>query len=368
MTSPVDAICAAVADVAPLLTALRERQRVAVAAPGAQEVLDAVTGALALPGLRVVETTAGLSAAELVIGQRIARAPLGAPIPVASIPAAANQAMPQPISVISGDGAVLRCYVAGDPAAAPVVVVSACGMPAGIASRWVEHLAVDHYVVTWESRGLFGKDDGFDERHHDLAAQAADLLAVMSRFEMDNVHVIGLCGGAAIALAAAASPRVRSLSLWHGDFELGSAAAKTAHQQDVAMLLAMSGRDRERAEKMQQMFRRPSVLATLRPDIAHHLYYPYATAELLYRYGRLNGAIMSTDCRPLLAAVTQPTLVVTSDEDTTAHPDGSRYVAQQLADGHLRLLPHGDHLAAFDAAPELLTMASAFIARTRNAS
>jgi pimeloyl-ACP methyl ester carboxylesterase len=113
---------------------------------------------------------------------------------------------------------------------------------------------------------------------------------------------------------------------------------------------------------------RPATLENLRADIAHELIYPYASAELLYRYGRLNGTIMTTDCRPLLPGIDIPTLVVSSMADTTAHPEGSIFVASRIPGARLELLPRGDHLAAFDAAPELITLARAFVDEAQRAA
>lgn len=86
-----------------------------------------------------------------------------------------------------------------------------------------------------------------DEFRVDVDAQAADLFAVMDHHDVTAAHVVGLCGGAVIALAAAAvrPERVTSPSLWHGDHGFA--------------------------------------------DLAHVVLYPYANAELLYRYRRLDA-------------------------------------------------------------------------------
>ncbi|GAB6899062.1 alpha/beta fold hydrolase [Kineosporia succinea] len=367
---------AAVLDVAPLLHALGTPQRVHLtglpptgrARQQAQELLSSVTGD---DSLVVTPDAQGHSAAELIIGRRLNRAipfpvgPVGPVDPAGPAGPAGVRAQRVPREVETSDGSVLRCYVSGPRTGRPVLLVGACGMPVGLVGGWVRHLSREHRVITWESRGLFGQlsDPGFDGRGQDLTAQAGDVLSVLSAFDLDDVHLAGLCGGAAIALEAAGhSARVRSVSLWHGDYELGGDAAKTPHQHDMQALLVQAGRSREKAGALQRLFRRPSTLAALRDDIAHHLYYPYATAELLYRYGRLNGAIMTTDCRPLLARVTQPTLVVTGPDDHTAHPDGSRYVSAHLRRARLVELAHHDHLAAFDAGPQILSLADDFLA------
>jgi pimeloyl-ACP methyl ester carboxylesterase len=269
------------------------------------------------------------------------------------------------------DGSTLRCYAVGPPDGPVVVLVSACGMPVGLLRRWMIGLGDRFRVLTWESRGMFpageALDEDFDQRGYDVPTQADDLHAVLDVFDVEAAHVVGLCGGAAVALAARAG-RIRSLSLWHGDYELGPEVPKTNHQQDVQSLMLMAGRQRKRAAGLHAMLRRPATLENLRADIAHELIYPYASAELLYRYGRLNGTIMTTDCRPLLAGIDIPTLVVSSMADTTAHPEGSIFVASRIPGARLELLPRGDHLAAFDAAPELITLARAFVDEAQRAA
>lgn len=378
---PLGRLASALVDVEPLSGALDDPPR---AAPlgrvgarreldGVQTLVDRLVWELGVPAPRVVADTSGLTAAELAISGRLELdgvLPRAADLAGAAdgvVRTAVDQARrgrPTSAVAVAADGSPLRCYAHG-PADAPVVVlVSACGMPVGLLRRWMAGLGTRLRVLTWESRGLFPArgtlDEDFDRRGDDVASQAADLHAVLDLFDVDAAHVVGLCGGAAVALAAA-SDRVRSLSLWHGDYELGSDAPKTRHQQDVQSLMEMAGRARRRATGLHTLLRRPATLESLRADLAHELIYPYASAELLYRYGRLNGAIMTTDCRPLLTGVDQPTLVVTSMADTTAHPDGSVFVAAQLPDARLELLPRGDHLTAFDAAPELIELATGFV-------
>ncbi len=245
-----------------------------------------------------------------------------------------------------------------------MVIVSACGMPVGLVAGWMASLSQSFRVITWESRGLFDEEAAFDDRPYNLDAQADDIATVMEGLGVERAHLMGLCGGAPIALAGAATTGVVSLSLWHGDYELAGLAPKTQHQQDVQAMLTLAARGRVQAASLCRLFERPATVAKLRPDLAHHIFYPYANPELLYRYGRLNGAIMTTDCGPLLASATQAVLVVTSSQDTTAHPDGSVYVAEHLARGCLTLMPGGDHLTAFDAAPALVDLACAFIGET----
>jgi 3-oxoadipate enol-lactonase len=361
-TGSLSTLARALLDTASLIRVVPERVKVA------QAVLQRVTGALGLPEVEIVPEPGRLSAVELAVSRRLALRPHGRTADQDQLEDVARRALTafpgRPVVVSAYDGSPLRCWAAGPEDAPAVAVVSACGMPVGLVANWMSALSSSYRVVTWESRGLFPGDDGSglgDLAGHSLHVQSDDLLAVLEGFGIPRAHAMGLCGGAAIALAAAArSDRITSMSLWHGDYELGSDAPKTAHQRDVESLLTMVSRDRRQAAGMHRLMSRPSTLEALRQDIAHYLIHPYATPELLYRYGLLNGAIMTTDCRPLLTAE-QPTLVVTSRKDSTAHPAGSEFVAAHLPQARLRTLPEGDHLTAFDAGDELVDLAREFL-------
>jgi 3-oxoadipate enol-lactonase len=397
MPEPASPVCglaqlaSALVEVGPLSGALDSPPRVAPLGPGTerpadvaavQTLIDRLACELGVRAPQVVADPSGLVAAELAISNRLGlaalldRASSVGDVSDALVAATVRQArrgLPAVTVAAAPDGSTLRCYDVGPPAGPVVVLVSACGMPVGLLRRWMIGLSDRFRVLTWESRGMFPAreappgwaahqtlDGDFDQRGYDVPTQAGDLHAVLDAFDVEAAHVVGLCGGAAVALAAG-SARVRSLSLWHGDYELGPDVPKTRHQQDVQSLMLMAGRRRERAAGLHALLRRPATLESLRADLAHELIYPYASAELLYRYGRLNGAIMTTDCRPLLAGIDLPTLVVSSMADTTAHPEGSIVVASRIPGARLELLPQGDHLTAFDATSELIELARAFV-------
>jgi pimeloyl-ACP methyl ester carboxylesterase len=264
--------------------------------------------------------------------------------------------------VRSFDGAMLRSYRAGAPHCRAVVLVSACGMPAKLCERWMRFLGENHFVITWESRLLFEDLTAGQEWAYDVDAHVADLFAVMDHFGVQQAHLMGLCGGAVVAVAAAAKrrDRVRSLSLWHGDYELGSACPKTKHQKDLQALMAVVASSQLQADQIHQMFSH-NILKNFRKDLAHIVLYPYANSQLLHRYGRSNGNIMQTNVSSLLSQVRQPSLVVTSDDDNTAHPAGSMFVAERLANAQLQMERHGDHLSLFDARSHVTEAASRFL-------
>ncbi|WP_141202799.1 alpha/beta fold hydrolase [Streptomyces griseorubiginosus] len=268
-------------------------------------------------------------------------------------------------TVISADGTPLNAYAAGE-GEETVVLVPACGMPAALAEAWVRYFARNRRVLTWESRGLFGAEGVGEEQATGIDAQAGDLFAVMDHHGASAAHVIGLCGGAAIALAAAAElpSRVCSLSLWHGAYGFGENYPMTAHQQGLIELMTTAARSRTAAEAVHAAFCQ-AILTSTPADVAHFVLYPYASPELLYRYCRLNLGITGTDVEPYLDRVGLPTLVVTSRDDDIAHPEGSQRVAAGLPQGQLRVEPHGDHISLFSADASLLRVAEEFMERHR---
>jgi 3-oxoadipate enol-lactonase len=260
------------------------------------------------------------------------------------------------------DGVPLSVY-SGRQGREAVVLATACGMPAALAESWMRFIARDRWVLTWESRGLFEAADYHGDHAIDTAAQAADLFTVMDHHGVPSAHVIGLCGGASIALAAAAQQpgRISSLSLWHGAYVLASGCPKTRHQQDLIELMALAAHSRAAARSVQATIGHMA-LGSVPGEIAHLALYPYANSELFYRYCRLNGTLATTDMEQYLSRVKQPALVVTSRDDATAHPQGSRQVAELLPNARLRVEPHGDHTSLFVADGTLMQVATDFIA------
>jgi 3-oxoadipate enol-lactonase len=269
-------------------------------------------------------------------------------------------------NITSSDGMPLNVYAAGE-GEETVVLVPACGMPAVLTESWVRFLARDRRVVTWESRGLFGAAGHHGDYAVDSTAQAADMFAVMDHYGVPSAHVVGLCGGAVIALVAAAlrPAGISSLSLWHGAFGFADGGPVTKHEEGMIELMTTAARDRAAAQAVHTAF--CQVMLTNTPaDVAHLVLYPYASPELLYRYCRLNTGLTGTDVGQYLAKVSQPVLVVTSRDDHTAHPAASQRVAAGLPNARLRVEEHGDHIAVFSAGETLLRAAADFMAQAQS--
>lgn len=382
--SAVAGLAAAVLSVRPLVGGMEVPVRVPVLGgvplPDAQRaalatLLDRVARGAGVPGL-VLARDGGTGVFERVVGERLALADVAADIDAAGIDTAGidtdgidvdgivADAVAAGFDVVFGkeravsaDGVPLDVYSGGPADGEAVVLVPACGMPASLAEPWLRRLARDRRVLTWESRGLFGGPEGDENTGDgsgddgwavDTGSQAADLVAVLDHHGVDRAHVVGLCGGAVIALAAAADrpERVASLSLWHGAYTLAGDSPRTRFQNDLIELMGLAAASRAAARSVQAAFSQVA-LADAPAGLAHLVLHPFVSADRLHRYCRLNGTLARTDVAGYLPRVHQPALVVTGEHDRTAHPEGSRRVAAGLRRGSLRLDDHTDHAALF---------------------
>lgn len=273
------------------------------------------------------------------------------------------------------DGAVITVAETGLPDAPPVVLSPACAMSHLLSRPWLRALADRYHCVVPETRGSSERienPDDFDARGCGVAEQAADLAALIESLDAGPVHLMALCSGTAPALElagpATTSGLIHSLSCWHPDVDFGTGSVKSEHQQSLRAVLDLAGESRETAGWMRERLT-SGPMAGLPEPAAPLVVRPYVTDELFYRYARLTGATMHYDAGPNAAAVSVPTLVVTSRDDQTAHPAGAHRLAELVTDAELRVAEHGDHLNAFDATEQQVGWLTDFlqrVARVRN--
>jgi pimeloyl-ACP methyl ester carboxylesterase len=264
------------------------------------------------------------------------------------------------------DDTVLTAVEAG-PAGAPWVLISPPpSMSYRLSLPWLRALSPSHRCLIGQTRGTSERIDDpadFDRRGSEVSDQAGDLLALLDELTTGPVHLMGICGGATVALEVAARRpgRIVSLSLWHPALELGAEVPRTDHEANLRALVGLAGESRDTAAWLRD--RLTSGPMTGVPDrVGPLVVRPYATTELFYRYARLTGATMRWDSRRTAAAVSRPALVVTSENDSTAHPAVARRLAEVMPGARLVVTGHGTHLDAFRATAEQLGRLTSFLA------
>jgi pimeloyl-ACP methyl ester carboxylesterase len=265
------------------------------------------------------------------------------------------------------DGSVITAVDAGPPDAPCVLISPPCALSHRLSLPWLTALGSSYRCLVIETRGTserIEEPESFDRRGYDVGHQVDDLLAVAEEVATGPVHLMGICGGAAVALAAAAwrPDLVGSLSLWHADLELGDEAEKSDHQINLRALLDLGGESRDTAAWLRGKLT-SGPMTGVPERIGPLVVRPYATAELFYRYAKLTGATMHWDSRQTAAKVSRPCLIVTSEDDDTAHPAGSRRLAEIMPGARLVSAEHGNHLDAFRATPDQVACLISFLAR-----
>ncbi|WP_053657883.1 alpha/beta fold hydrolase [Micromonospora sp. NRRL B-16802] len=269
-------------------------------------------------------------------------------------------------TVPRANGTVITVVESGPPDAPGVLISPPCSLSYRIALPWLRALNSSYRCVIMQTRGTtepIVDEKDFDRRGYDLSHQVQDLVAVVDELALGPAHVMGLCAGASVALAATAQrpDLVSSLSLWHADLEMGGDAEKTDHQVNLRALMDLGGESRDTAAWLRgKLTSGPmtGVPAGIGPLVVR----PYATTELFYRYAKLTAATMHWDSRPTAAGVHQPCLVITSEDDDTAHPAGSRRLAEIVPGARLVVAEHGNHLDAFRATAEQVRSLRSFLA------
>lgn len=253
------------------------------------------------------------------------------------------------------------------PTDAPAIVISLpCMLSYRLALPWLAALGHRYRCVVLQGRGSgepIENAEDFDDRGYDMQAQAGDLVAVAEELGDAPVHVMGICGGAAVALAAAADRPdvIGSLSLWHPDLELGDEVERTDHQINLRALVDLGAQSRETGSWIRDKVV-SGPMTGVPEGIGPLVVSPYASAELFYRYASLTAATMSWDGRGAAKQLRGPLLVVTSEDDNLAHPAASHRMAQ-LVDGAQELTARrGSHLDAFRAIPAHVDRLVTFLA------
>ena len=365
----------AVGQLAILLRKLEGRQRLVLDTPVAPATVELLVRCLRKAGaadVAVVDSPVGrLTSFEVLLSKRMSAA-LSAGLEVAPDALCAMEAFdfepPLPRGrrqlLDARDGIRLSTYAAIAPGKPPVVLVLPCGMPFQLCQAWFDTLSTDYSVLTWETRGLFGEVADFERAGAGVDSQLADLFGLLDHYRISGAHLMGLCGGAVLAMRAAETQprRFGSMSLWYGDYHLADGSLRTAHQKNFDWLMSEAGQARSEARELHQMFLDPAILSTVPEEIAHWALYPYANPELLYRYAKLNAFLNEEDVTASLPGLGIATLVVAGDCDTTTHSGASEFVATHLPQARFALERNGNHQKFFGAPEASRALALRFIA------
>jgi pimeloyl-ACP methyl ester carboxylesterase len=180
---------------------------------------------------------------------------------------------------------------------------------------------------------------------------------------IQRAHLIGICGGAPIALAAAAElgPRVASVVVCHADLNFGAQVPRTPFQQQFQGFLCDAATSLERAKAVLDMFLDPNMLFGMPAPLAPFIVYPYCDLELFYRYAKINHGLMAYNASEVARRLDQRVLIVTSRTDRMTHPASSYYLHRIVNDSELSERETGSHHDVLLPDQELFTTILEFV-------
>ena len=264
--------------------------------------------------------------------------------------------------VTSPDGTRLNVFSYGLVENDPIIIVLPTGLPVQIMKPWIETLADNYFVITWETRGMSGATVN---KKLNIQGQLEDLQQIIEFFNLDGVHLFGVCHGANLALHACheLKSKVVSASLWHGDFNWNDDTKLTFVQQNMKNLLELFN-NRDEASAFRSLMSNPKSISKLSKDyplkMLPLIMYPYLTDQIFSNFMKLTKDILYRDLKEIATKVRQRILVVTSASDNTAHPAGSILMHSHLENSEFYDRQEGSHMSFFEAPTELYRVFSAF--------
>lgn len=236
-------------------------------------------------------------------------------------------------------------FAAGPAVDEAIVIVPPCGVPAALFRPWLAALSEHRLVLTYENPYLFGDWRARPEPAADLATEAAFVRTLVEAYGVSRAHVIGICGGAPIALEAAATlgPRAASLMVCHGDLNFGRDTPRTPFQKQFQSYLAEASASVARAREVHRMFLDPNILFGVPAQLAPYVLYPYRDLALFQRYARINHATMAYDATEAAGRLAIPLRIVTSRADRMTHAAASHQLHRTVAGSTLDERAKGSH-------------------------
>jgi len=248
----------------------------------------------------------------------------------------------------AGPPAELRCRVEGNGPA--VVLLHGVGGNHTVWNDVVPGLAKEFLVIAPDLRG-HGRSPSPSGSYYTFAELMGDILHLMDEKGISSAHIVGLSGGALLALRITLDhpERVRSLTMVSGS------AYTDAHTRSVAQrwgeTLVQEGPDRFALRLLKDLYYPDWVEANLdfadsvREQVKHQDYAP--AVEWAVAMGRF-------DERKRVASVACPTLIVQAMNDAVIDASHGRILRQSIPGSQIRILTETGHLVPVERPKELL--------------
>ncbi len=218
-------------------------------------------------------------------------------------------------------------------------------------SHWGEladELAKSFRIITFDNRGV-GKS-GTPRPPYTTAQMAEDALQVLNAAGAERAHVLGISLGGMIAqeLALRYPRRVSKLVLGCTRAKHNAGASMTLRA--MATLVGAGRFTPERAQAYTAPYLLSEAFRKARPDILQR-WQQSGLAGPPRKVGVIGqmAAALAHDTASHVTRLTQPTLVLTGDDDRLIPSECSRFLAKTIPGAKLELLPGAGHEFYFEA-------------------
>jgi pimeloyl-ACP methyl ester carboxylesterase len=265
--------------------------------------------------------------------------------------------------VKSVGGSNFDVYYQGIPANEAVILIPPCGVPTRLFQPWLDILGAQHYTLTMENPFLFGDPYSLPEPSGDIWQEVDYIGIILEENNIYRAHLVGICGGAPIALAAAArfGQQIASLIVCHGDLNFGLNTPRSPFQNQFQGLLSDAATNISRAKEIYALFLDPAVLFGLPSQLGPFVLYPYSDFRLFQRYSKINSGLMAFDATQSAQQINQPVMIITSRDDRMTHPRASHLLHQIIGSSFLWERESGSHHDTLLGNQEIFTAISQFL-------
>jgi pimeloyl-ACP methyl ester carboxylesterase len=255
----------------------------------------------------------------------------------------------------------LACRVEGSGPA--ILLLHGVGGSHTIWNEVIPGLAKEFLVLAPDLRG-HGRSPAPPGSQFTFAEMMGDVLRVLDERGVVAAHVVGVSGGALLALRLTLErpDRVRSLTMISG------AAYTDSHTKAVAQrwaeTYASEGPDRFALRLLKDLYYPDWVEANLdfadevRAQVRHQDYGPAVKWAI---------SMASFDERNRIATVQRPTLIIQGMNDAVVDPSHARILRQSIPGAQIRILADTGHLAPVERPKEIVEAIRTFVHSTESA-
>jgi 3-oxoadipate enol-lactonase len=255
----------------------------------------------------------------------------------------------------AGPPTELKCRTEGS--GPPVLLLHGVGGNHTVWNDVIPVLAKQFLVLAPDLRG-HGRTVAPSDSHFTFAEMAGDVVRLLEEKGIASAHLVGLSGGALLALRTTLDrpERVRSLTM------VGGAAYTDAHTRAVAErwteTYAKEGPDRFALRLLKDLYYPDWIEAnldfadTVREQVKHQDFTPAV---------RWAKSMATFDERPRIATVALPTLIVQAMDDAVVDASHGRILRQSIPGAKIRILAETGHMVPVERPQELGEALTTFI-------